>query len=147
MKWLATIQSWIRGRNSAKKSGRDSGPSFTEKHSRLWWFWHDLQKFQRDFEPQTWHDWALLPLWAVRWLFFWLLHSVVSTLERHTRLRVQSGRHTDLNPVWCQRCGWTGPVRWLVHMYHSYYVGGGSEESGDYDSEPVDECPRCGQEL
>lgn len=131
-----------------KTSGRGSRPSFTVKRSALWWFWHDLREFRNLFDPQGWQDWALLPFWATRWVFFWLLWLAISALERHRIIRqVQSGRHTDLNPVLCTRCGWAGPVRWLVHTYHSYYTGGGSDESSDYDSEPADECPRCGQEL
>lgn len=80
-------------------------------------------------------------------MFFWVVWLVVSTAERYVgSLHIQRGRHTDLNPMLCMRCGWTGPVRWLVHGYHSYYAGSFGDDD-NYDTEPIDECPRCGQEL
>ncbi len=53
-----------------------------------------------------------LPKW--RWHFMW-------------------SRHSSPKAVWCEGCGWAGPLRWAVHEY-----------CGD---EAVDECPRCGRDA
>ena len=47
------------------------------------------------------------------------------------------GRHDSPKAMWCERCGWVGPLRWAIHTYAG---------CGDDDVEPVDECPRCGSE-
>jgi hypothetical protein len=48
------------------------------------------------------------------------------------------GRHDSPEPIRCERCGWAGAVRWLVHTY---------EDDGFGDVSPVDECPHCGDYL
>lgn len=48
------------------------------------------------------------------------------------------GRWVDWMPTTCERCGWSGPVRWAVHAYHA---------TSDDDVEPVDECPKCGGDI
>ena len=44
----------------------------------------------------------------------------------------------DVTAVRCNRCGWTGKVKDLVHGYYPV--------DDDGDVEPVDECPACGSD-
>jgi hypothetical protein len=48
-----------------------------------------------------------------------------------------SGRRESIEPLWCERCIWSGRRKDAVHTYHSF---------GD-DVEPADECPRCGGDI
>jgi hypothetical protein len=57
---------------------------------------------------------------------------------RQLRLGWDGGRHVDWTPAECLECGWRGPVRWLRHDYQDDGTG--------EDVEPVDECPKCGNE-
>ena len=102
------------------------------------------------FKPQSWHDWALIPWWYLRYALAWCWTEGwrLCLKVRHWRLRGTKqyrwvtnpghGRHTDPHPVMCPICLWAGPVRWLKHGYAA---------CGEDDVEPVDECPRCGYEL
>ncbi len=104
----------------------------------------------RDFEPQMWRDWALIPYWIARFVFAWCWAESRYPLWRfHSWLTVQfnfrtrllpswGGRHVDVDPVACPRCLWAGPRRWVTHTYTSI---------DEYDVEAVDECPRCGMEI
>lgn len=97
----------------------------------------------RHFEPESWVDYALIPWWMLRYLFAWCWSQVWYPYTRIIR-RVKPtwaplySRHTYPTPVVCPRCLWAGPERWLVHGYGP---------CGDYDVEPISECPRCGQEM
>ncbi len=92
-------------------------------------------------------------LLAILWTFFWgnwrwlrgpiqhpKIHLGCSKPEKNLRKKFcfMWGRHESPEPIKCE-CGWAGPVRWLNHAY-------GNDGSGE-DVEPVDECPRCGEEL
>jgi len=46
------------------------------------------------------------------------------------------GRHDDPTPVKCNRCGWHGQIKDMIHDYRD-------DGSGE-DVEAVDECPECG---
>ena len=73
-----------------------------------------------------WLDWA--PLLA-------LPLAVIAAGNRLPPWAFMWGRHQSPKAVFCERCGWAGPYRWLVHGYAPL---------GDDDVEPQDECPRCG---
>lgn len=99
----------------------------------------------RDFEPESYRDWLLIPWWLLRLLFAWLwwqawplVQLVRGRWRTKSAMSYSYGRHDDPTPVMCPRCLWAGPRRWLVHTYTAV---------GMDDVEPVDECPRCGQEL
>ena len=62
---------------------------------------------------------------------------VVRAKRRFIRQRYAGGRHIDWDPVHCGECGWVGPLRWAFHTYCDDHAG---------DVEPVDECPKCGNE-
>lgn len=114
----------------------------------------------REFEPESWRDYALIPWWLLRWLFAWLWSWLWYRAWRFNiwlgddrpvyqikgwrgwlarRLPNGGGRHVDPDPIWCRRCLWAGPRRWAFHTYQD-------DGSGE-DVEPVDLCPRCGAEV
>lgn len=86
-------------------------------------------KITKQFEPQSLIDWFLIPYWAARYL-------ITCIVYKSALIEPGYGRRTSLEPYCCERCLWSGPVRWLVHSYQD-------DGSGE-DVEPVDECPRCG---
>ena len=45
-------------------------------------------------------------------------------------------RNDDTTPVICNRCGWKGQIKDMVHTYQDDGTG--------EDVEAVDECPTCG---
>ena len=49
------------------------------------------------------------------------------------------GRRESPEPVRCEMCGWAGMRRWAIHGYQ--------DDGSGQDVEPVDECPRCGDEV
>lgn len=59
-------------------------------------------------------------------------------IRSHVRWAWMWGRHDSPEPILCEECGWGGPRRWAVHTYGP---------CGWDDVEPVDECPRCGEEI
>lgn len=111
----------------------------------------DKKRIFNEFEPERWQDIALIPWWLLRYVFVWCwfyswwgcrIIKLYITLWGEPRQgffwfisRPGSGRHTDVDPVMCPRCLWAGPVRWMVHTYF---------DDGSGESEPIDECPRCG---
>jgi len=91
-----------------------------------------------EFEPESWTDWARIPWSLLRYGFALLMHRLVWPIaQRFGFVCRGGGRWDDWDPVWCPRCFWAGPARWLCHTY---------AQCGDEDVEPVDECPRCGLE-
>jgi hypothetical protein len=101
-------------------------------------------KITREFEPQGWGDYALIPWWAARYVFayLWFWSRNLAWMIRRWRRDVwfaDGGRHISLDPICCPRCLWSGPYRWLCHRYQD-------DGSGE-DVEPSDECPRCGLEI
>ena len=48
-------------------------------------------------------------------------------------------RYDDPTPVRCEECGWQGPIKDCYHGYFSYPVN----DKGDFDTEPMDYCPKC----
>lgn len=46
------------------------------------------------------------------------------------------GRHTDVEPVRCEECGWIGRIKDCVHGY--------CDDGSGEDVCPEDECPFCG---
>ncbi len=46
----------------------------------------------------------------------------------------QESRHTDITPIECSDCGWSGAVSKCYHTYQSVHPD---------DVEPVDRCPKC----
>jgi len=121
------------------------------------WYWSELRYALtlREFEPQSWRDWALIPWGVERWFLAlaltalrapllnlnWRVRERCWTLFLITRyaLPLHNGRHWDTTPMICRRCLWGGPERWLVHTYT------GGWDDGDVGA--CDECPRCGAEL
>lgn len=104
-------------------------------------------RFFQDFEPFSWRDYAAIPYYMVRYALAWVWYRAWGEW-RYWRSKDQPysrqwafmwGRHDDPTPVWCARCGWAGPRRWLVHDYQS--------DGSGMDVEPVDECPKCGGEV
>ena len=49
------------------------------------------------------------------------------------------GRHNDTTIVKCHSCSWTGKAMDCIHAYKGVAWSEG-------DTEPVDQCPRCGGE-
>ena len=93
----------------------------------------------REFEPESWKDWALIPWWLLRWLFAWLWTQTWGYWRVYKGVPApwawMWGRHESPEPTLCRRCFWAGPHRWTFHTYYP---------DGLDDIEPVDECPRCG---
>lgn len=124
-----------------------------------------LKRAFRNFEPDGWLDYALIPWWLARYLYALLWTALLRQPAWRLRMWLwrrgwrpysgrdfrrwrgwimrwlpsHGGRHVDSNPVICERCLWAGMVRWT---YHTYQDDGTGE-----DVEPVDECPRCGKEI
>jgi hypothetical protein len=46
------------------------------------------------------------------------------------------GRHNSPKAIFCEECGWAGPLRWMVHGY--------SLDCSGEDVTPEDTCPKCG---
>lgn len=51
------------------------------------------------------------------------------------------GRRESPEPIKCDWCRWKGMVRQLDHGYEGYEI------DGEWDTEPVDNCPKCGAYL
>ena len=128
-----------------------------------WWRWRAisypkqaLRHWFPEYSPNSAFEYRYLPLDALRWCFAWAWTQVwypVNHLHYWIRehlprlflltryfLPLGGGRREDPDPVYCGRCLWAGPTRWLIHTY----TGGWDEDS---DVEAVDECPRCGMEV
>ena len=75
-------------------------------------------------------------LWTLFWgTARWLKYTRTLPGWRCRRqLAFMWGRRESPKAVRCRDCGWTGPLRWVVHTY---------EAAGRYDVEPVDRCPCC----
>jgi hypothetical protein len=86
----------------------------------------------KHFEPYRITDWLIIPWFALRYAWYWLLWRVYIARFGKEYRRGYS-RHTDPMPVWCERCMWTGPVSQLWHGY------------GEWEAES--ECPRCGLSM
>jgi hypothetical protein len=82
----------------------------------------------------AWLITSLLGNW--RWITFFCYG--VKTPKRRN-ICFMWGRHNSPEPIRCDRCGWAGMVRWLIHTYQDDGTG--------EDVEPVDECPKCGEFL
>ncbi len=102
----------------------------------------NIQRIKKNFEPVGLIDWLLIPWWMMRFVFAWCWMLLARVIDRKIAYWdghfVGWGRHDDPTPVVCERCLWTGPLRWTIHTYHA---------CGDDDVEPVDECPRCGSDI
>jgi ribosomal protein S27AE len=66
------------------------------------------------------------------------------TVARGTIINVGNSivfsRHTDYEHyVKCGKCGWEGWSAQMKHDYQHFNIG------GNYDCEPMDFCPECGQ--
>lgn len=96
----------------------------------------------RNFQPQDWTDYALIPYWLLRYWAAWVWWQIATWVNVlrgiDRRWAMMFGRHDDPAPVMCDRCLWAGPRCWLVHTYRGV---------GEGDVEAVDECPRCGGEV
>lgn len=114
-----------------------------------WWYTVFLREALtlKEFEPQSTWDWFRIPFYLVRWVtaYIWTYLWAWSRLRAIPKddpwrfgMAFGWGRHESPEPTICPRCLWAGPQRWL---YHGYGTG------WDGDSEPRDECPRCGKEL
>lgn len=103
---------------------------------------HELKNIKHTFEPQGWQDYALIPWWALRWLFAYVWWYLASTKKQlagiEKRWSFMFSRHDDPMPIICPRCLWAGPRRWATHTYHGVF---------DSEVEAADECPRCGWEI
>lgn len=91
----------------------------------------------REFEPQSWRDWLIIPWSLIRWVFAWVwtqLWGIGLTIRyrEFNGWHWMWGRRESPEPIICTRCLWAGAQRWCVHTYYGE------------DSEAVDECPRCG---
>ena len=99
-------------------------------------------KILSEFEPKGMIDYVILPWWLLRWFFAWGWTQAWGwwriTRLGHVPGAWMWGRYESPEPIFCPRCLWAGPTRWTVHTYSA---------SWDDDVEPVDECPRCGNEL
>ena len=89
-------------------------------------------------------DCALIPYHLVWWLiaYLWTLIWGLLIFFKFGSYNWQNywwcfmwGRHNSPEPTICPSCLWAGPRRWCYHGY-----------SGE-ESEPTDECPRCGYEI
>jgi hypothetical protein len=88
----------------------------------------------RSFEPYSIKDWLIIPWFALRYAWYWIIWQLMISTRLIWRKRgFYFGRHHDPRPVWCERCMWTGPIRDLWHGYS--------------EDECVDECPRCGLQM
>ncbi|MBU0598722.1 hypothetical protein KKF61_07120 [Patescibacteria group bacterium] len=79
---------------------------------------------------------------AYIWTWIWGTYRFIKYWNKiHPRWRIDFayhwGRHESPRPTICD-CGWMGPMRFLIHTYASY---------GEDDVEPVDKCPKCGDEV
>lgn len=108
----------------------------------------------KEFESQSWRDYALIPYWLARYAFAWvwtLAWYSVSRLHWWIRahlprlflltryfLPLGGGRRVDPDPIMCPRCLWARMRRWAVHSYVGW---------GDGEVEACDYCPRCGGEV
>lgn len=101
----------------------------------------EINFIRHNFEPQGWQDYALIPWWILRFLFacfwYWAARLTIGRRLYWDGIFMGWGGDVDPTPVICPRCLWAGPRRWMIHTYHA---------CGDDDVEPVDECPRCGQD-
>lgn len=95
---------------------------------------------ERRIEIYDWREWLLLPWWLLRYGTAWVKFKVLVQWDKVRKRPFPGlrGRHDDPSPVMCPRCLWAGAYSQLLHTY-SAVLG--------YDVEPVDECPRCGEEL
>jgi len=50
-------------------------------------------------------------------------------------------KHLDLTPVAC-KCGWAGTRRQTIHSYNTV-----RNNKGEYDTKPVDRCPKCHEDI
>lgn len=101
-------------------------------------------QFIRLVKDAEFRDWLLIPYWFLRyyfalcWMFAWFIWRRITDPTGEPAWQAMWGRHESPEPVMCECCLWAGPRRWVIHGYQS---------DGDGDVEPVDECPRCGQEI
>lgn len=159
------IEVFDQNGRSRRKVTAIQGHSVTVRELTRWEdYWYSLKlaskRFVRrwfpEYEPEYLWDYLRLPwslgCWCFAWAWtqvwypvcrlHWWIRSHAWTVFWFTRhfLPLGGGRREDTDPVYCPRCLWAGPTRWLVHTY----TGGWDEDS---DVEPVDECPRCGTEV
>lgn len=100
-----------------------------------WWFMHRVRaRYRMAFVLAL--VWTLL--WGcARWpRLYW--RYPIYTRRIAWRCAFAWGRRECPEPVVCERCGWAGPRRWARHSY---------QDDGCGDVEPVDKCPKCGEEV
>ncbi len=95
-----------------------------QEYIRIRWVYHVERRLY--YVP-----WFLAVCWNGIWggFRYWILGNISCAY--------MWGRHESPEPVICE-CGWRGPRRWAIHGY---------QDDGNGDSEPVDQCPRCEDEL
>jgi hypothetical protein len=95
----------------------------------------------REFEAESWRDYALIPIWLARWTWAYLFSRLIIAMQRACRgplVRLwihwsTNSRWSSVTPVICPRCLWAGQRRQCDHGYNEY--------------EAEDNCPRCGRDI
>jgi hypothetical protein len=102
-------------------------------YNATWWF-------EQRPRLRYWPAFLLALIWTLAWgcLRWPRLRAAAHSSRTAWRWAFAWGRRECPEPRVCERCGWAGPHRWMIHTYRA---------SGRDDVEPIDECPVCGWEV